>query len=408
MIKIRKSVYNKSFLPILTDKSFIQVIYGGAASGKSYGIAQSIIDDILDGDRNFLVIRKVGATLRDSVFALLQSVIISWNLSEYFKINKSDFTITCINGFKIICKGLDDPEKIKSITVDNGVLTDLWIEEGTELSEKDFDQLKLRLRGISKKPKRIKMSFNPISQLHWVKKRYFDCEQPGVSIHKSTYKDNEFLSQQDKDNIEHLKDIDPVYYQVYALGEWGVLGNLVYNNWKVFDFSNIENEFNVYYYGLDFGFTNDPTAYVKMTYKDEKIYVIDEFFEKGLTNDKIAEKLKEYGMKSYIYCDSAEPKSIRELQQFGIAAKSVQKGKDSVKHGIQWIRQKQVIIHPRCQNFINEIQTYKYREDKDGNVMNQPVDRNNHGLDAMRYALSELIRYGQNHRLPFTASDLGL
>ena len=182
--------------------------------------------------------------------------------------------------------------------------------------------------------------------------------------------------------------------------------NLVFTNWETADLS--ENQFASFMFGLDFGFTNDPSALVKCSVKDGKVYILDEVYQKGLTNDKIASAIKGIVGEYIVSCDSSEPKSIAELKQHGISAVPVRKGKDSVQHGIQWLRQNRIIIDKKCQNFINEIQTYKYREDRDGNVMNDPIDMANHLLDALRYACEPLMSRHILSVPKFSAGDLGL
>ncbi len=377
-VNIDNDLYNDVYLPYLENENDILILFGGSASGKSVFQAMRIITNILKGDRNYLCLRKVGNTIRDSIFPELRNVIDAWNLDRLFDINKTEKEITCKNGYKIICRGLDNPEKIKSIRTQKGIVTDVWLEEATEMNEADFSQIEHRLRGESKYKKQIVMTFNPISQLHWIKKRFFDLAKEDVKILKTTYLDNKYLKQEDIDRIEKYKDIDKYYYDVYALGNWGVLGNLVFTNWVVDDLSGIKDSFNTYYYGLDFGYTNDPTAIVKVALKDDKIFILDEIHQKGLQNNEIAKLLKEFAQGHYVYCDCAEPKSIKELRDHGINALAVTKGKDSVKHGIQWLKQKKIIVGKNCPYILNELQTYKYREDKDGNVLNEPVDMNNH------------------------------
>jgi phage terminase large subunit len=393
-ISISRDIYNEKILKTLSRKEFIHILYGGSSSGKSYGVAQYYLEAILDLDRNVLALRKVARTVKHSIFALFQQLINKHNLEDLYTINKSEYSIKSkYTGYKIVCGGLDDPEKIKSITFEKGNITDIWLEEATEFTEKDYMQLKLRLRGKSKKTKRIRMTFNPISNMHWIKKRFFDQVDENVYIEKFTYHDNDFLEEEDISRIESLKNEDPVYYEVYAKGNWGVLGNLVFNNWRVEDLSSIKDTFNSYDNGIDFGFTNHPTAIVKIGYKNDTIYILDEHYEKGMENYHIAKAYKNM-CTGYVYCDSAEPKSIKELRNYKVQSLSVKKGKDSVRHGIQWIRQRKIIIDKRCINFINEIQTYKYKEDKDGNVLQVPVDMNNHLMDAMRYALEyRMIAY---------------
>lgn len=403
-----KRLYNKVYLPYLNDYSKdLLIFFGGASSGKSKFVSQRNILNLLKGNRNYLVCRKVGNAIRNTVYSEYKKAVHDFGLTDYFKFNDTEMFIKCVNGFKMIFKGLDDPEKIKSLIFEKGVLTDIHIEEATDITEQDYKQLTLRLRGKYKGiQKQIVMTFNPIYQTHWIKKMFFDNLNDKVEILKTTYKDNAFLTEQDRQRIEEYKDTDPYYYQVYALGDWGILGNLVYNNWIVKDLSEMQDKFSNYYYGLDFGFSQSPCAIIKLALKDNKIYVLDEFYRAGLTNADIAKVfLRQFG-KNLVHCDCAEPKSIRELKVCGVNALAVSKGKDSVKHGIQWIRQKKIIIDKSCVNFINEIQTYKYKEDKDGNVLEQPVPINDHLLDATRYSLEHMMRAYKSSGL--SADDFGL
>lgn len=228
-LKIKKGVINDVYMPFLDDDSRYLVFYGGAGSGKSYFIAQRYIYRLLTRELcNVLVVRQVAETNRDSTFALLVQVINKWGLLRYFKVNRSNLQITCTaNNNSIIFKGLDDPEKLKSITFLKGELTDVWIEEATESLEESLNQLDFRLRGGRTKKQTV-LSFNPISVNHWLKKRFFDRKSYNVKVLKTTYKDNKFLSEDDIKLYESYKEIDPYYYAVYCLGEWGVYGKTVF------------------------------------------------------------------------------------------------------------------------------------------------------------------------------------
>lgn len=229
-IKISKKVFNKNFIPYLQNDKRYLVFYGGAGSGKSFFIAQRYLYKLLQNDKfNLLVVRATGKSNRDSTFALFKQVISKWNLSKHFKVNESDLRIkSLLNGNEIIFSGLDDVEKLKSITFSKGELTDVWIEEASEILEADFNQLDVRLRGKGTK-KQIVISFNPIDINHWLKKRFFDREDDNVEIFHSTYKDNDFLDEDYKKLLESYKDSDPYYYDVYCLGKWGVLGKTVFD-----------------------------------------------------------------------------------------------------------------------------------------------------------------------------------
>ena len=382
---------NSVYKPLLKNDTRYEIIYGGAGSGKSKFVAQKkVIQHLRDKGRKTLVIRKVGRTIRNSVFAEIKQTIYEHNLQDYFKIpkGKTDYDISCVNGNQIIFTGLDDAEKLKSITG----ITDIWIEEATEITEDDFKQIDLRPRGATKFPKQITLTFNPVSALSWIKKFFFDRKLDNCTILKTTYKDNKFIDEDYKKMLDDLKHQDYVYYKIYALGEWGVLGNLIFTNWEVKDLSDIRDTFDRFYNGLDFGFSQDPASCIHMHYdsKRQTLYILDELYEKELTNDKLARKVTDLIGKQPVVCDSAEPKSIRELREFGVNALAAKKGKDSINFGIDWLKRQKIIVDPRCQNTINELQQYKWREDKDGNVLKEPIDEHNHAIDAIRYGTEHL------------------
>ena len=229
-VRISKKVFNEKYLPYLDNEDRYLLFYGGGSSGKSYYIVQRYIYKMLKQKMNLLVVRQTGNTNRNSTFALFKQVIKSWNLSQQFKINESDLRIKCSNGNEIIFSGLDDTEKLKSVTFESGELTDVWIEEATETLEEDINQLKVRLRGGTSKKQMI-LSFNPVNVNHWIKKHFIDSKL--ATVCHSTYKDNKFLSEDDKKALESFKDTDQYYYNVYCLGQWGVLGKTFFNAEKV-------------------------------------------------------------------------------------------------------------------------------------------------------------------------------
>ena len=234
VVKISKRVFNKAFIHLLNCTKRYLILYGGAGSGKSYFIAERYIYKLLNNKMcNLLVVRKTGKSNRDSTFALFKQIISKWKLGQYFKINESDLRIKCLlNGNEIIFAGLDDVEKLKSITFSRGELTDIWIEEASEILESDFNQLDVRLRGKGTQ-KQIVISFNPIDINHWLKKRFFDIKKDNVEIMHSTYLNNDFLDEDYKHLLESYKDTDPYYYDVYCLGNWGVLGKTVFDAQKL-------------------------------------------------------------------------------------------------------------------------------------------------------------------------------
>ena len=229
-IRISKKVFNKAFLRYIANDKRYLIFYGGAGSGKSFFVVERYIYKLLNSKMfNLLVVRATGKSNRDSTFALFKQIINKWKLGQYFKINESDLRIKCLlNGYEIVFSGLDDVEKLKSITFSKGELTDIWIEEASEILEADFNQLDVRLRGKGTK-KQIVISFNPIDINHWLKKRFFDRSDDNIEICHTTYKDNDFLDEDYKKLLESYKDTDPYYYDVYCLGKWGVLGKTVFD-----------------------------------------------------------------------------------------------------------------------------------------------------------------------------------
>jgi phage terminase large subunit len=403
-IEIHTEVFNDIYKPYLQNTTPLQIYFGGSSSGKSVFLAQRCIYDLLNGKRNYLVCRQVSKTIQKSVAQEIHKVVKTWKLDNLFTINKTDGTITCKNGYQCIFSGLDDVEKLKSITPQTGVITDVWIEEATEIDVDSYKQLEKRLRGGSEETKkRITMSFNPILQSHWIYQTYFTglawaddqkhYDDADISILKTTYKDNKFLTKQDITRLENEKD--KYYYDVYTLGNWGILGDVIFKNYVIADLSDPNSE---YYlpdeqrtnrrHGLDFGFSNDPAALwmSHYDYKKDIIYIYDEFSERGLTNDQLAEEIIKRIGRDYVICDSAEPKSIQELCNYGVSAKPALKGKDSVNFGIQWFQQRLVVIDVKCVGVRNEWTTYHWKQDKDGNAMRVPSEKNNHFIDGGRYA----------------------
>lgn len=376
---------NKAFASFLGNRSRYEIFYGGAGSGKSVFIAQRLLMRTLgEPGHKTLVVRKVAKTNRHSTFALIVGIISSWKVTALFKINKSDMEILCEgNGNQIIFTGLDDVEKLKSIAG----ITDIWVEEASEITQEDFQQLDLRLRGKTPWPLQITMTFNPISALSWLKSFFFDIPKENCIVHKSTYKDNRFLDDEYKKVIEDLKNQDHTYYQIYGLGEWGVLGNLVFHNYVFEDIPYKEQDFDAVYQGLDFGF-NHPSALVRVGFKDEELYVFDELYEKGLTN---AELIQEVGRmidkRKQITADSAEPARIKEFRQAGYNVVPSVKGTGSVKDGIDWLKRHKIHISKKCPNLLAEMQQYSYKKDKNDNVLDEPIEFKDDAIAALRYAI---------------------
>jgi phage terminase large subunit len=412
-VEVSKRVFNPVYLPHLHDTTETQIYYGGASSGKSYFLAERVVYDLMEGNRNYLICRKVGKYVMKSVWIEVENVITAWGVEELFEKNKTDRTITCVeNGKQAIFTGLDEPQKLKSIRAKNGAITDIWLEEATEMEPNDVKELEKRQRGGDDTPKRVTFSFNPILQSHWIAQRYFsgwtddqtELKANRLSILKTTYKDNRFLTQQDIDRLE--SEEDQYYRDVYTLGNWGVLGDVIFTNWITADLLDPASE---YYlpdaqrthrkHGLDFGFSSDPAALPATHYdkKRKRIYIYGELYELGLTNDVLAVQVKQMIGGDRVTCDSSEPKSIQELRMHGVNAHGAKKGKDSVLHGIQWLQQQTIIVDKRCVKSKTELQQYQWKKDKDGNSIRQPVDKNNHIIDGLRYGYEdEMITIGIN------------
>lgn len=349
---------------------------------------------------NLLVVRKTYRTLKDSCYTELKWAIKRLGVENWFDCKESPLEITYKpTGQKIYFRGLDDPLKVTSVTVDTGVLCWLWIEEAYEImNEDDFNILDESIRGEVPEGlfKQVTFTFNPWNERHWLKRRFFDVkDDPDILALTTNYMCNEWLDEADFRVFEDMKIRNPRRYQVAGLGGWGIVDGLVYENWheERFELSEIKNCKSAF--GLDFGYTNDPSAFFVgfLDLENKCLFVWDEFYEKGLSNKKIFEKISSMGYaKEHITADSAEPKSIDELQTLGLRhIKGAKKGKDSITNGIQWIQDLEIIIHPRCTNFLTEISNYTWDQDKFGVKLNKPIDDFNHLMDAMRYALEQFI-----------------
>lgn len=400
---------NEIFLPDIVGRGYgaywnykgrYRVCKGSRASKKSTTTAMNLIYRIIEyPESNALVVRKTYRTLLDSCFAQLKWAVNRLGVKEYFDFKLSPLEIIYKpTGQKILFRGLDDPLKVTSVTVDVGSLCFLWIEEAYEImSEADFDMLDESIRGEVPKGhfKQITLTFNPWNERHWIKRRFFDKVDKDVLAITTNYTCNEWLDRSDLNVFERMKENNPRRYQVAGLGNWGIVDGLIYENFEERQFTLEDVKDYKTVAGLDFGYTNDPTAFFIgfLDKKDSILYVWDEMYSKGLSNKKIYENIKNMGYsKEKITGDSAEPKSIDELKGYGLRIKGAKKGKDSILNGIQWIQDLKIVIHPRCNNFLTEISNYQWDKDKFGKALNRPIDDFNHLLDAMRYALEDDIQ----------------
>lgn len=424
----------KLYLPEIIGKGYkafwnfrgrYRVVKGSRASKKSKTTAINFIYNIMKyPESNLLVVRKTFRTLKDSCWTDLKWAAHKLEVDDFWDFKTTPLEATYKpTGQKIYFRGLDDPLKITSIAVERGVLCWLWIEEAYEiLSESDFDMLNESIRGECPDDlwKQITLTLNPWNERHWIKHRFFDeitgYDSEGEPIYKArkgpvsddgdilaittNYLCNEFLDEADHKVFEDMKKNNPRRYKVAGLGDWGIVEGLIFENWREEHFDIHSPDFQKQHpniktrCGMDFGYTNDPTAIPIMFLdtKNKQLFIWDEIYKTGLSNKKIYEEIKSAGYaKERFTADCAEPKSIDELKTYGLSVKGALKGKDSINNGIQWIQELQIIVHPRCVNFITEISNYTWDVDKFGKKLNVPIDDFNHLMDAMRYGVEQDI-----------------
>ena len=377
-----------------------RVVKGSRASKKSKTTALWYITNLIaHPDANLLVIRKTYRTLKDSCYAELKWAVHRLGVDAFWSFKESPLEATYLpTGQKIYFRGLDDPLKVTSITVDIGSLCWMWIEEAYEVTkEADFDILDESIRGEVSDGlfKQITLTFNPWNERIWIKKRFFDAEaDPDILAMTTDYRCNEWLDDADLKVFEAMKKNNPRRYQVAGLGNWGIVDGLVYENWReeMFDVATVRKLPGIKSaFGLDFGYSVDESALccALIDLEEMKLYVFDELYEKGLSNRAIFDRISAMGhAKEQIVADCAEPKSIDELRSLGLRRVApAKKGKDSVANGIQFIQNFEIVVHPQCVNFLTEISNYTWDRDKFGVQINRPSEDFNHLMDAMRYGV---------------------
>lgn len=390
-------VFNKQIFKNLTDyDSRIDLWYGGAASGKSHGVVQKVVVKALQSwsyPRRVLVLRKVSTTIKDSIFQDFLERLADWEILDYCKVNNTDKRITLPNGVEFLFKGLDNPEKIKSI---KGV-SDIVMEEATEFTLDDFTQLNLRLREKKHDKKQIFIMFNPVSKVNWVYKTFFERKFEGAKIHLSTYMDNRFIDEKTRETIERLSETNAAYYKIYALGEFATLDKLIFPKYekRLLNPHSPDMVKLPSYFGLDFGFTNDPSVFVhvKVDKQNKVLYFMECYSKQGMLNDEIAQVIKSMGYgKELIVADAAEKKSIAEIRRLGVnRIVAAKKGPDSVMFGLNFMQQFKLVIDERATKMIEELDNYTWvRDKKTGEYINKPIDDFNHVIDATRYAIERL------------------
>lgn len=393
-----------------------RVLKGGKGSKKSATTALNFIFRLMKmKDTNLLVVRQVMNTHRDSTFAQLKWAQEKLGVSEYWSNTVSPMEMVYKpTGQKIIFRGFDDVLKLASTTVSKGYLNFVWIEEAFEISnEADFEKLDLSVpRGKILPPlyKQTTITFNPWSEGHWLKKRFFDTQSEDTAVFSTNYLINEFLDETDRKVFERMKKSNPRKYQVAGLGEWGISEGLVYENWSVGKMDIPQNEAYKWksFFGLDYGYTNDPTAFIAFAAnpEDKQIYIYKEFYKKRMLNSDIAMEIKALGFsKERIRADSAEPKSNDDLRRLGIGriTPSV-KGRDSILNGISLINEYKITVNPECINTIRELSTYVYDDKFNDRGQRMPKDTDNHLCDALRYAFEDVKFFKPQRPRPIITS----
>ncbi|MCC8160108.1 MAG: PBSX family phage terminase large subunit [Oscillospiraceae bacterium] len=385
---------NPIFKPVHQCEKRYVVMKGSAGSGKSVDTAQMYILRLMkDCGRNLVCVRKSDITNRDSTFAELESAINRMGVAAAWKVTQSPLSFTCINGNKIIFRGVNDNkqrEKLKSITFAQGKLTDVWIEEATELVQQDLEIIDDRLRGELPDGLfyQIKMTFNPVSSSHWIKKTFFDYRDDNVLTHHSTYLDNRFCDSAYKERMRRRAAVDPEGYKIYGLGEWGETGGLIFSNFKIEEFDVTPERFDAMAIGQDFGY-NHANAILTLGYKDGEIYICSEIYLYEKDTDEIIKEAAGKVSKNHImWCDSAEPDRIKMWRKAGYRAKPVVKNPNSVQAQIDWLKGRTIHIHCSCKNTIREIQQWRWRLDEKSNTYtDEPVNEFDDAMAALRYGV---------------------
>ncbi|MEE5994452.1 MAG: PBSX family phage terminase large subunit [Oscillospiraceae bacterium] len=401
---------NRNFAAVDRSRKRYIVMKGSAGSGKSVDTAQNYILRLMkDKGRNLLCVRKSDITNRDSTYAELTGAIyriFGQDTERYWTIKQSPLMLTCCNGNQIIFRGVNDEkqrEKLKSITFQKGKLTDVWIEEATEITQSDFEIIDDRLRGELPDGQfyQIRMTFNPVNKNHWIKKVFFDRPDKNVLTHHSTYLQNRFIDEAYKERMQRRKEVDPEGYQIYGLGEWGEIGGLILHNWQIEDISTNINDYDDVAIGQDFGF-NHANAVLLLGLKDDDIYIIDEVYVHERETSEIIPLVQNKGFPTNrtMWCDSAEPDRIKMWQSAGYRAQAVTKEQSEKKYQtaqIDWLKgvvsdskviKRRIFVHPQCVNTIKELQQWKWKKDeRTGEYLDEPVPVMDDAMAALRYGV---------------------
>ena len=391
-LNLKKSLFVPKFQPLLLDYSHRWEFWcGSAGSGKSYTIAQKIIIRCCSEPIRVLVCRRYATTLRNSCFALFKEILTKWKISQYVNVRETDMSIIFPNGSQIIMVGLDTEEKLLSL---NNIST-IWIEEAYEVEKSKVEQLNLRMRGTADN-QQLFLSWNPISKQSWLYN--FTVEDPpenSIYIH-STYKDNIFLNAEYVAALDEMETRNPAKYRVYGRGEWGVdTEGLIITNWKTeeFDAMALASQGLEHRCGMDVGWI-DPSVICNTLYdrENKRIYIFEEFYKSGCQLTELADAIKKMNIgKTKLYVDAAEPRTVAYFKSEGINAHPSPKGKDSVKMGIMFLQDHEIIVHPSCQNFIISFDNFSYIKSKITGLYTEEIDHtHSHAPDSLRYAYSDI------------------
>jgi phage terminase large subunit len=372
------------------------LVYGGANSGKSYSIADKLLLQPLwqpGVPLRAAVVRKTLPSLRRSALYILEKRAAEFNLP--LVINRGDWTAKCGNMefLFLSMNNEEDHQKLKSITD----LDFIWVNELPEIRETDYDELILRLRGGKSSYDQIVADFNPIGKTSWVYKRFWETDVYEAEKLRYTIEDNHpsYLADPKTKafiaSIERTKKQNPNYYRIYRLGEWGELEGVIFN-WDVVPFPT-DVRFDEVFYGGDFGYT-EPAALIRIYRKGREYWVEEVVYKEGLTNQALAAASLAGGVtrSAECYWDSAEPKSIQELKDAGLNAKPAIKGKDSVRFGIDYLLSVTIHILEGSENVSKEARSYVRKTDKDGEILEEPIEFNDHAMSAIRYAITTHAR----------------
>jgi len=358
---------------------------------------------------NLLCIRKSENSNQSSTFAELCKAIrdiFGKGYSKVWEIKSSPAQLRSkITGARIIFRGCNDMnqiEKVKSITFATGSLTWIWIEEATELLQNDIEILDDRLRGKLSNPNlfhQITLTFNPVSNQHWIKKAFMDCQSDDVFIHHSTYLDNKFIGEEYHKRMKRRKKLDPEGYRIYGLGEWGESSGLIFKNVKVTELSQDFSNYDDVAYGQDFGF-NHANALLALGIKDGNIYILKEIHVTGKDTSEVINLAREWDKSRLMFCDSAEPDRIQMWNRAGFRACGAQKGAGSVKAQIDWLLQRKIFIDSSCVNTVHEIMQYRWSTNRtSGEYIDEPINYNDDAMAALRYGIQNWrLRDSANHK----------